>query len=69
MGLDVGWNKTAAIWGARNPETGVLYLFAEYYRGQAEPQVHVEAIKQHGPWIPGVIGPAARGRSQRDCPS
>jgi phage terminase large subunit-like protein len=65
-GLDVGWNKTAAIWGARNPETGVLYLYSEYYRGQAEPQVHVEAIKQHGPWIPGVIDPAARGRSQKD---
>ena len=43
-GLDVGWNKTAAIWGARNPETGVIYLYSEYYRGQAEPQVHVEAI-------------------------
>jgi len=28
--------------------------------------VHVEAIKQHGPWIPGVIDPAARGRSQKD---
>jgi hypothetical protein len=65
-GLDVDWNKTAAIWGARNPETGVLYLYAEYYRGQAEPQVHVEAIKQCGPWIPGVVDPAARGRSQRD---
>ena len=29
-GLDVGWNKTAAIWGARNPDTGVIYLYAEY---------------------------------------
>ena len=27
-GLDVGWYKTAAIWGARNPETGVLYLYS-----------------------------------------
>jgi hypothetical protein len=42
----------------------VLYLYSEYYRGQAEPQVHVEAIKQRGQWIPGVIDPAARGRSQ-----
>jgi len=65
-GLDVGWNKTAAIWGARDPQSGVIYLYSEYYRGQAEPQVHVEAIKQHGPWIPGVIDPASRGRSQKD---
>lgn len=64
--LDVGWNKTAAIWGAWDPETGVCYLYSEHYRGQAEPSVHAEAIKARGAWIRGVIDPAARGRAQAD---
>ena len=64
--LDVGWNRTAAIWGAQDPETATIYLYAEYYRAQAEPAIHAEAIKARGSWIPGVIDPAARGRSQRD---
>jgi phage terminase large subunit-like protein len=65
-GLDVGWNRTAAIWGARDNETGVLYLYSEHYMGKEEPIVHTEAIKARGPWIPGVIDPAAKGRSQKD---
>lgn len=64
--LDVGWNRTAAIWGAHDRDAGVWYLYAEHYRGQAEPAVHAEAIKARGTWIPGVIDPAARGRSQHD---
>jgi phage terminase large subunit-like protein len=64
--LDVGWNRTAAIWGAMDRESGTMYLYSEHYRGQAEPVVHVEAIKSRGAWVPGVIDPAARGRAQRD---
>lgn len=64
--LDVGWNRTAALWGALDPETDVLYIYAEYYRGQAEPAVHAAAIKARGDWVPGVIDPASRGRSQHD---
>ena len=65
-GMDVGWNKTAAIWGALDPEDSCVYLYAEYYRGQAEPAVHAAAIRGRGDWIPGVIDPAARGRGQAD---
>lgn len=64
--LDVGWNKTAAPWGALDRETDTLYLYSEHYRGQAEPVIHAQAVKSRGEWIPGVIDPAARGRSQRD---
>ena len=64
--LDVGWRRTAALWGARDPETDILYLWSEYYRGEAEPPIHAEAIRSRGEWIPGVIDPAARGRSQHD---
>ncbi|QUT04046.1 hypothetical protein KFK14_12905 [Sphingobium phenoxybenzoativorans] len=65
-GLDVGWNRTAAIWGALDPDADVLYLNAEHYRGQAEPSIHAAAIKARGDWIPGAIDPAANGRSQID---
>lgn len=64
--LDVGWNRTAALWGAFDREQGVLYLYAEHYRGQAEPSVHASAIKARGDWMRGVIDPAANGRSQID---
>lgn len=65
-GLDVGWNRTAAIWGALNRDTDVLYLFREHYMGLAEPVVHAQGIKAPGEWIPGVIDPASNGRSQHD---
>jgi phage terminase large subunit-like protein len=66
FGMDVGWNRTAAIFGAINRETDTLYLYSEHYRGQAEPAIHAEGIKSRGLWIPGVIDPASRGRAQSD---
>jgi hypothetical protein len=65
-GFDVGWNRTAAIWGALDPESDILYFYSEHYRGQAEPAVHAQAVLARGRWIPGVIDPAARGRGQKD---
>lgn len=65
-GLDVGWRFTAAVWGAFNRETGVLYLYSVYKRGEAEPPSHAAAIKSRGEWVYGRIDPASRGRSQRD---
>jgi hypothetical protein len=67
-GLDVG-GKTACVWGAWDREHDLLVLDGEYYREEkedAEPSLHAEAIKKPGKWIPGVIDPAARGRSQTD---
>lgn len=65
-GLDVGWNRTAAIWGAFDRENDIVYLYSQHYRGQAEPSIHATGIKARGEWIPGAIDPAARGRSQKD---
>lgn len=62
--LDVGWNRTAAIWGAWDPTTDVCYLYAEHYRGVAEPAVHAEAIKTRGAWVNGVVDPASRSSTQ-----
>jgi hypothetical protein len=64
--LDVGWNRTAAIWGAWNQDDDTVYLYAEHYRAQAEPAIHAAAIRAKGKWIPGVIDPASRGRTQND---
>lgn len=66
-GMDVGWNYTAAVWGALDREGGnVLYLTHAYKRSQAEPSVHAHGIKAPGDWIPGFIDPASRGRGQKD---
>ncbi len=64
-GLDVGWRRTAAVWGAMDPGTGRIYLYSEHYLGQAEPEEHVKYIKARGT-MAGVIDPASRGRSQKD---
>ena len=64
--MDVGWSKTAAIWGAHDRDNDVAYLTGEHYRGQAEPVIHAEAIKARGLWMRGFIDPAANGRSQID---
>lgn len=64
--LDVGWNRTAAIWGAIDPNSQTLYLYSEHYKGEAEPIIHAQAIQSRGKWIIGAIDTAARGRSQID---
>jgi hypothetical protein len=64
-GLDIRWNTAAAIWGARDPESGVLYLYDEYL-SDADPDVHVTAIRARGEWIFGLIDPAGNARDQAD---
>lgn len=64
--MDVGWNRTAALWLAWDRDNDIVYQYSEYYRGQAEPSIHADGIKSRGDWIQGVIDPAARGRSQKD---
>lgn len=66
FGMDVGWNRTAVVWGAKDPGSGVIYLFSEHYQGQGEPASHAEAVRGRGEWIPGVIDPACLGSSQID---
>lgn len=72
FGLDIGWNKVAAIWDAMDPDTldneggPTIYRYDEHYAGEQHPSIHAEAIRRRGLWIPGVIDPAARGRTQDD---
>ena len=65
-GLDIGWRWTAATFLTLNRDTDTLYLYDEYYRAEAEPVIHAEAIRARGTWIKGAIDPSARGRSQVD---
>lgn len=64
--LDVGWNRTAALFAAYDGDADTIYFYDEHYRGQAEPSVHADAIKARGEWILGVIDPASHGRGQKD---
>lgn len=64
--MDVGWQATACIWGAWDRQADCVYLYSCYRQGNAEPATHVDAILSRGSWIPGVIDPASRGRSQKD---
>lgn len=64
--LDVGWNRTAALFAAYDDDADTIYFYDEHYRGQAEPAVHAQAIKARGEWMMGVIDPASHGRNQKD---
>jgi phage terminase large subunit-like protein len=65
-GMDVGWKRTAAIWAAEEPGSGIIELYSEHYMGQGEPASHAEAIRSRGDWMDGVIDPASLGSSQID---
>lgn len=65
-GLDVGWNRTSAGFHAWDRQNDIVYRIGEHYRGQAEPSIHADAIKARGIWLPGVVDPASRGRTQTD---
>jgi len=67
-GMDPGWNCTAVLWFAWDVDNGGAVAYAEYYRGMADPAIHVAAINrisgggdaEKGKWMPGVIDPAAQ---------
>lgn len=58
--LDPGWNVTAALLGAYNPDTEVYYLTAEFYGQRDQPVLHSHGIKAMLPWegLEGVIDPS-----------
>lgn len=64
--LDVGWRWTACVWAARDLESDIVYFYSDYLRAEGGPDIHASAIKGRGPWMAGVIDPAANGRSQLD---
>ena len=67
-GMDVGWQFTAAAFGAYDPENDILYITSDYKRSQTEPTIHAQAIslRARGEKKPGVIDPASCASSQID---
>ena len=65
-GLDFGWNTTAAVWGAKDPNTGTIYLYAEYAGHKCAPYVHANAIQAKGKYLVGAADPSGGGVNQQD---
>ena len=66
-GMDVGWtHATAAVFGAYDPKTDIVYIYRVYKQGRAEPDTHVGAIKGAGDWIPTVCDTSSGASSQID---
>lgn len=64
--LDVGWNRTACLFAAINPDTNVAYIYDELYVEKQQPIEYARTIKARGDWIPGVVDTASVNSSQID---
>lgn len=61
--LDFGHHVTCVLWGAKDPHTNTLYIYAEYYCEQHQTaQIHSLNIKTRGAWIKGICDPSGGGR-------
>ena len=66
-GFDVGWNCTAACFGATDPDSGIIYITNEYYQGEVAPALHASGIRMVGePWMEGAIDPSAENSNMKD---
>lgn len=57
-GLDTRFGCTAALWGAMNPDTKVIYIYSEHYVKDQLPAINASAIKKRGNWMIGAADPA-----------
>lgn len=63
FGFDFGWHKTAAVWVAQDPQSKIMYVYAEYKKGELIDAVHAAALKTKGSWIKGASDPSGGGRT------
>lgn len=63
FGMDVGWEVTACVWGALDPDDDTLYIYSEYVGEEKQPVIHASAIKARGDWIIGNIDYQAEARN------
>lgn len=55
-GMDIGTTSpTAAIFGARDPESGIIYIYSEHYMKDPTYMIHIQSIKARGAWIMGAV--------------
>lgn len=69
--IDFGWDDpTAILWGAIDPETNIIYFYAEHYLSRHPPAIHASVIKQRNTaadmTIPGVADPSGGGKGTHD---
>ena len=65
-GFDPSPTRSAIVWGARDPNTGVTYIYDECIKERVEPVILAHAIKSRGEWVPGVIDPQMAQSTQYD---
>lgn len=65
-GWDFGWNTTAGVWIAKDPDSNVYYCYSEHYQGKTQPDEHVRAIKARGEWLIGGADPSGGGTNAAD---
>lgn len=61
-GFDPDWNRTAAVWGAWDRDSDIVYIYSEYFAGQVPPAVHASAIQSRGAWMTGAVDPSIHGK-------
>lgn len=49
-GIDPGWHNTGALFGAIDPDSDTLYIYADYKQGNVQPVVNAEAVKTKSKW-------------------
>lgn len=68
MGLDVGWNCTAGVRVAKDPDNDVMYVTGCYKEGHKEPHTHIHGLRGMEPWgkVQWACDPAAHASNQKD---
>ena len=66
VGLDFGGVNTAALFYAREPSTGKLYLYREYKAGGRTAKGHVRHILTGEPMVPFAVGGSKSEQNWRD---
>ena len=61
-GFDADWNNTAALWGAWDRDSDVVYVYSEHFMQQQPPAIHAQAINARGDWIIGAMDPSTHGK-------
>jgi len=65
-GMDVGGLNTAAVFGALDPDSDILYVYSEYLAGGI-PEIHAASIKRVAQdWMNGAIDPSSQQGNQFD---
>lgn len=57
--LDTGPDHNGVVWGAKDPENDIVYIYRVLTKGHVSPATMTAAIHAAGSWIPGVADAAS----------